>query len=97
MTLFPMNDYVLLSKNKDVETTTASGLLHLPGNANQTAISARVVAVGPGRMLENGVVGAMTVKPGQTVLAPKTGMDLKFEGKDYVMLQEYQILGIISE
>lgn len=95
MKLNPLSDNVLVKRKQ--EEKFSPGGLHLPGTALQASMEAEVLAVGPGRPLENGQVLPMTVKPGNTVLVPKTGMDIKFENEDYVMIQEYQILAVITE
>ena len=85
----PLADRVLLEPMK-AETKTASGII-IPDNAKEKPQKATVVAVGIGTK-DN----PMTVKVGDTVLYGKySGTELKFEGKDYLIMSEKDILAII--
>ena len=85
----PLADRVLLEP-MEAETKTASGII-IPDNAKEKPQKATVVAVGIGTK-DN----PMTVKVGNTVLYGKySGTELKFEGKDYLMMSEKDILAII--
>jgi len=80
----------LLIKRKAAETKTASGII-IPDNAKEKPQKATVVAVGIGTK-DN----PMTVKVGDTVLYGKySGTELKFEGKDYLIMSEKDILAIV--
>lgn len=94
MNLKPLNDNVLVSRQKEEKMI---GSIHLPDIAQKHSQEGQVVAVGPGRTLENGAVIAPNVKPGNRVLlADGSGMELKIDGKDFLMVQEYQILGVFE-
>ena len=85
----PLADRVLLEP-MEAETKTASGII-IPDNAKEKPHKATVVAVGSGTK-DN----PMTVKIGDTVLYGKySGTELKFEGKDYLIMSEKDILAII--
>ena len=85
----PLADRVLLEP-MEAETKTASGII-IPDNAKEKPQQATVVAVGIGTK-DN----PMTVKVGDTVLYGKySGTELKFEGKDYLIMSEKDILAII--
>ncbi len=85
----PLADRVLLEP-MEAETKTASGII-IPDNAKEKPQKATVVAVGSGTK-DN----PMTVKIGDTVLYGKySGTELKFEGKDYLIMSEKDILAII--
>ena len=85
----PLADRVLL-ETMEAETKTASGII-IPDNAKEKPQKATVVAVGIGTK-DN----PMTVKVGDTVLYGKySGTELKFEGKDYLIMSEKDILAII--
>ena len=85
----PLADRVLLEP-LEAETKTASGII-IPDNAKEKPQKATVVAVGVGTK-DN----PMTVKVGDTVLYGKySGTELKFEGKDYLIMSEKDILAII--
>ena len=85
----PLADRVLLEPMQ-AETKTASGII-IPDNAKEKPQKGTVVAVGKGTKDE-----AMTVKKGDTVLYGKyAGTELKFDGKDYLIMREADILAII--
>ena len=85
----PLADRVII-KVSEAETKTASGII-IPENAQEKPQKGTVVAVGKGTK-EN----PMTVKVGDTVLYGKySGTELKFEGKDYMIMRESDILAII--
>ena len=85
----PLADRVLLEP-MEADTKTASGII-IPDNAKENPLKATVVAVGSGTK-DN----PMTVKIGDTVLYGKySGTELKFEGKDYLIMSEKDILAII--
>lgn len=85
----PLADRVLVEP-APAETTTASGLI-IPDTAKEKPQKGTVVAVGPGKKDE-----PLTVKVGDTVLYGKySGTELKFEGKDYLIMRESDILAII--
>ncbi|MCO4820688.1 MAG: co-chaperone GroES [Flavobacteriaceae bacterium] len=85
----PLADRVLIEPVA-AETTTASGII-IPDNAKEKPQKGNVVAVGKGTKDE-----PITVKVGDTVLYGKYGgTELKFDGKDYLMMRESDILAII--
>ena len=85
----PLADRVLVEA-APAETKTAGGLI-IPDTAKEKPMKGKVLAVGNGKVDE-----PMTVKVGDTVLYGKyAGTDLKFEGKDYLIMREEDILAII--
>ncbi|MBO6605983.1 co-chaperone GroES [Psychroserpens sp.] len=85
----PLADRVLIEP-VEAETTTAAGII-IPDNAKEKPQKGIVVAVGTGTKDE-----PMTVKSGDTVLYGKyAGTELKFEGKDYLIMRESDILAIV--
>jgi chaperonin GroES len=85
----PLADRVLVEPMK-AETKTASGII-IPDNAKEKPQKETVVAVGNGTKDHS-----MTVKVGDTVLYGKySGTELKFEGKDYLIMSEKDILAIV--
>lgn len=85
----PLADRVLVEP-APAETTTASGII-IPDNAKEKPQRGIVVAIGTGKKDE-----PLTVKVGDTVLYGKYGgTELKFEGKDYLMMRESDILAIV--
>lgn len=85
----PLADRVLIEPMA-AETKTASGI-YIPDTAKEKPQKGKVVAVGPGTKDEK-----MTVSEGNTVLYGKySGTELKFDGTDYLMMRESDILAII--
>ena len=85
----PLADRVLIEPLQ-AETKTASGII-IPDNAKEKPQKGTVVAVGPGTQDEK-----VTVKVGDTVLYGKyAGTELKFDGTDYLMMRESDILAIV--
>ena len=85
----PLSDRVLVEPQA-AETKTASGL-YIPDTAKEKPQQGKVVAVGKGKKDHE-----MTVKVGDSVLYGKySGSELKYEGKDYLIMKEDDILAII--
>lgn len=96
MNLKPLNDHVFLEALEEVKTTK-SGIV-LPETAEkEKPIKGKVVAVGPGKLDENGKRVPMSVKAGDKVLFKKYGPDeLEVDGKKYLVGEEADILAIIE-
>jgi len=92
----PLNDHIFLEPLEE-EKTTKSGIV-LPETAEkEKPIKGMVVAVGPGKLLENGQRAPMSVKAGDKVLFKKYGPDeLEVDGKKYLVGEEADILAIIE-
>ena len=89
MNIKPLADRVLVEPAA-AETTTASGII-IPDTAQEKPQKGTITAVGSGKKDE-----AMTVKVGDTILYGKySGTELKFEGKEYLIMRESDILAII--
>ena len=89
MNVKPLADRVLVEPAQ-AETTTASGII-IPDTAQEKPQKGQVVAIGNGKKDE-----PLTVKVGDTVLYGKySGTELKFEGRDYMIMRESDILAII--
>lgn len=95
MTVRPLYDRVLL-KRKDPEEKTRSGLF-IPTTAQETSNLAEVVAVGHGRLNDNGNVTPLKVEPGMTVLLNKwAGDELEIEGVKHLVVRESDILAVVD-
>lgn len=94
MALKPLNDRIIVEPS-EAETRTASGLV-LPDSAQEKPQRGRVIAVGPGKRLDNGTLAVPDVSAGDTVLYGKySGTEVKLAGKDYVILRAEDVLGIL--
>jgi chaperonin GroES len=94
MALKPLNDRIIVEPS-EAETRTASGLV-LPDSAQEKPQRGRVLAVGPGKRLDNGTIAIPDVAVGDTVLYGKySGTEVKLEGKEYVILRAEDVLGVL--
>ncbi|MFO0623423.1 MAG: co-chaperone GroES [Polyangia bacterium] len=95
MAIRPLHDRVLL-KRKNEEERTAGGL-YIPDSAKEKATQAIVVAVGKGRVLDDGSIAAPKVKPGDTVLFGKyAGTEIKFDGEEHLIMREEDLIAVID-
>jgi len=95
-TIKPLGDRVLL-KPKIREEVTKSGIV-LPDAAKEKPQEGTVVAVGPGKVLEDGRRVPMDVAAGQVVLYAKyAGTEIKMDGEEYLILRQEDILAIKGE
>ncbi len=95
MNIRPLHDRVIV-KRVEEETTSPGGIV-LPGSATEKPQRGEVVAVGNGRILDNGDVRALDVKAGDKVLFGKySGSEVKVDGVEYLVMKEEDIIGIIG-
>ena len=91
----PLGDRVLIQP-EDRETTTASGLV-LPDTAKEKPQEGTVLAVGSGRVNDEGTTIALEIKEGDKVLYAKyAGTELRLDDEDYLIVSERDVLAIIS-
>lgn len=96
MKIRPLNDRILVKRLEEKEVT--KGGIIIPDTAKEKPIEGKVVAVGKGKILENGDVRALDVKEGDKVLFGKyAGTEIKIESEDFLMMREDDVLGIIEE
>jgi chaperonin GroES len=95
MKVRPLHDRVVIKRLKEEEKTR--GGIIIPDTAKEKPVEAKVIAVGSGKVLEDGTVRPLEVKAGDTVLLAKyTGSEIKLEGEDHVILREDEILAVIE-
>lgn len=91
----PTDDRVLI-KALEAEEKTAGGIL-LPDAAKEKPQRGKVVAVGPGKLLDSGERAPLTVKVGMTVIYGKyAGTEIKLEGDEHTIMRENEILAILE-
>ena len=92
----PLHDRILVLRSAEEEKT--AGGLFIPDNAKEKPQQATVVATGNGRITEDGKTLPLEVKKGDKVLFSKySGTELKIAGKEYLMIKEEDVLGIINQ
>jgi chaperonin GroES len=95
MKIKPLQDRVII-KRLEEEQKTAGGII-IPDTAKEKPQQGKILAVGPGKVLDNGTRLEMTVKEGDVVLFGKySGSEVKIEGEEVLIMREDDILGIIS-
>ncbi|MCA1037820.1 MULTISPECIES: co-chaperone GroES [Bacillaceae] len=93
--LKPLGDRIIIEL-VETEEKTASGIV-LPDTAKEKPQEGKVVAVGTGRVLENGERVELEVAAGDTIIFSKyAGTEVKYEGKEYLILRENDILAIVG-
>jgi chaperonin GroES len=91
----PLRDRVLVRRLEESEQKV--GGIIVPDTAKEKPQQAEVMAVGSGKVLENGTTVPLSVKAGDKVLVGKwSGTDVKIDGEDYLILKEDEILGILG-
>jgi chaperonin GroES len=91
----PLRDRILVRRIEEPEKKV--GGIIVPDTAKEKPQQAEVIAVGSGRVLDNGATVPLTVKAGDKVLVGKwSGTDIKIEGEEYLILKEDEVLGILG-
>ena len=95
MKLRPLHDRVII-KRLEAETKSAGGIV-IPDSATEKPIKGEVVAVGAGKILEDGKVRALAVKAGDKVLFGKySGTEVKVNGEELLVMREEDLVAIIE-
>lgn len=96
MKVKPLKDKILVKRLEEVEKT--KGGIVIPDTAKEKPQFGRVVAVGKGKMLEDGKIVPLELKEGQKVLFAKyAGTEIKIDGEEHLILSEDEVLGIIED
>lgn len=96
MNLRPLHDRVIV-KRLDQETKTASGLI-IPDAAAEKPDQGEVLAVGNGKVADNGTVRALEVKVGDRVLFGKyAGQAVKVDGQELLVMREEEIMAVVQK
>ena len=95
MKLRPLHDRVIVERIDEEEVT--SGGIIIPDTAKEKPQQGKVIAVGKGKILQNGKVNPMTVKKGDRVLFGKySGSDVKIDGEEHLIMREDDILAVVK-
>jgi chaperonin GroES len=96
MNVRPLADRILVRRVEEQETVR--GGIIIPDTAKEKPQEGEVVAVGPGRMTEDGKRLSMEVKKGDRVLIGKySGTDVKIDGTEYTIIREDDVLGVLGD
>ena len=95
MKIRPLHDRVII-KRLDEERTSPGGIL-IPDTAAEKPVQGKVVAVGKGKILEDGTVRPLDVKVGDKILFGKySGTEVKVDGDDLVVMREEDVMAVIE-
>lgn len=95
MAVKPLEDRVLI-KPIEKSSVTESGL-YLPEASKEKPIQGKVVAVGPGKPMENGKLAKLSVKKGDTVVySTYAGNEVEIKGESHLIVRESELLGVIG-
>jgi len=95
MNIRPLHDRLIVKRFEEEEKT--KGGIIIPDNAKEKPQQGEVIAVGAGKVLEDGKKAPLEVKKGDRVLFGKySGTEIKIDGTEYLMMREEDILGIVE-
>lgn len=96
MQIRPLYDRIIV-KRVEQQRTTAAGIV-IPDTAAEKPEQGEIVAVGSGRLLQDGSIRPLQVKPGERVLFGKyAGQTVKIDGEELLVLREEDVMGVIEE
>ncbi len=96
MKIRPLQDRIIVKRMEEEEKT--KGGIIIPDTAKEKPLEALVVAVGAGKVLDDGKVRALEVKKGDKVLIGKySGSEVKINGEEHIILREDDILAVIEK
>ncbi len=95
MKIHPLYDRVVI-KRRDEDTTSPGGIV-IPESAKEKPIKGEVVAVGKGKLLDNGDLRSLDLNVGDQVLFAKySGTEVKIDDEEYLVMREDDIMGVIE-
>ena len=95
MKIRPLHDRVIVKRIEEEETT--KGGIIIPDTAKEKPIEGKVVAVGAGKLMDNGKMQPLEVKKGDKILFGKyAGTDIKIEGEEHLIMREDDIIAIVE-
>ena len=95
MNIRPLHDRVVVERLEE-ERKTAGGIV-IPDNAAEKPDQGKVIAIGKGRILEDGKIRPLDIKVGDRILFGKySGSTVKIEGTEYLVMREEDIMGVLA-
>ena len=95
MSIRPLHDRIIV-KRLDEKDTSKGGII-IPDTAKEKPIEGKVIAVGNGKILDDGTVRALDVKAGDKVLFGKySGTEVKIDGEEHLIMREDEVLAVIE-
>ena len=95
MKVRPLHDRIVVRRIEEKET--AKGGIIIPDTAKEKPVEGEVLAIGNGKVLENGTKVALDVKVGDKILFGKySGTDIKIDGEEVLILREDEVLAVVG-
>jgi chaperonin GroES len=95
MKIRPLQDRIIVKRTEEEETT--KGGLIIPDTAKEKPQEGKIIAVGKGKVSEDGKVLPLDVKPGDQVLFGKyAGTEIKIDGEEHLIMREDDLLGVVE-
>ena len=92
----PLHDRIIVQRLEDDDEQQVGGII-IPDTAKEKPQQGKVVAVGKGKIKEDGGIQPMDVKDGDTILFGKySGQEIKLDGDDYLIMREDEVLGVVN-
>jgi chaperonin GroES len=96
MKIRPLQDRIIVKRVEEEEKT--KGGIIIPDSAKEKPMEGKVIAVGKGKLMEDGKVHPLDVKAGDRVLFGKyAGTEVKIDGEEHLIMREDDILGVIEK
>ena len=96
MSIRPLHDRVVVRRLED-ERTTAGGIV-IPDSAAEKPMRGEVIAIGSGKLLDNGTTRALAIRIGDIVIFGKyTGTEVKLSGQEVVIMREDDIMAVVEK
>ena len=96
LSMKPLSDRVVIEPSED-ETDQSPGGIYIPDTAKEKPQKGTVIAVGPGRISDEGTLVKMTIKAGQTIIYSKyAGTEYSENGTDYLIVRESDVLATVT-
>ena len=96
MKIRPLQDRVIVKRIEEEEKT--KGGIIIPDTAKEKPMEGKIIAVGKGKLMEDGKVHALDVKAGDRILFGKySGTEVKIDGEEHLIMREDDILGVIEK
>ena len=92
----PLHDRLIVKRLDDAEEQKVGGII-IPDTAKEKPQQGKVIAVGKGKVKEDGGLQPMDVKKGDTILFGKySGQEIKLDGEEYLIMREDDVLGVVK-
>ena len=92
----PLHDRIIVKRLEEDEEQQVGGII-IPDTAKEKPQQGKVMAVGKGKVKEDGGILPMDVKDGDTILFGKySGQEIKLDGDDYLIMREDEVLGVVN-